>query len=212
MLYYTNSKVFQNLFLRHEKYQDILKCQYVLVSSRIYSSGEYKNIIQARNILYPNAEVCSSMTNEIFKEKYLSQLESNEAFFATLIKGSIEEKFNIVFLDTYKEEKNMHFLEYLSEFIYIHFGYPCYDYKYYSLGLIPLIKYNRKEVLFICNDYLKEAKDNHNIKEGKNDKLRKYKKMKKKELIKILKKEGLYEVGMVKEEMIESIELFLLGD
>jgi len=152
------------------------------------------------------------MTNDIFKDKYLDQLESNKAFFATLIKGSIEEKYNIVFLDTYREEKNMHFLEYLSEFIYIHFGYPCYDYKYYSLGISSLIKYNKKEVLSICNKYLKEAKDNHKMNESNNDKMRKYKKMKKKELIKILKKEGLYEVGMVKEEMLESIELFLLGD
>ena len=179
MLYYTNSKVYQNIFLRHESYQDILKSQYVLVSTRISSSGEYENIVQARNMLYPNPEVCST----------------------------IEEKYNIIFMNTYKEEKNMKFLEYLSEFIFIHFGYPCYNYKYYSLGMISLIKYNKKDVLKICNEYLKEAKDNYN--NDKNNKLKEFKKMSKKKLRKILQKEGLYMDGMDKEEILESIKLFL---
>lgn len=207
MLYYTNSKVYQNIFLRHESYQDILKSQYVLVSTRISSSGEYENIVQARNMLYPNPEVCSTMDSNSFKNSYFNQLESNKAFFATLIKGSIEEKYNIIFMNTYKEEKNMKFLEYLSEFIFIHFGYPCYNYKYYSLGMISLIKYNKKDVLKICNEYLKEAKDNYN--NDKNNKLKNFKKMSKKKLRKILQKEGLYMDGMDKEEMLESIKLFL---
>ena len=99
MLYYTNSKVYQNIFLRHESYQDILKSQYVLVSTRISSSGEYENIVQARNMLYPNPEVCSTMDSNSFKNSYFNQLESNKAFFATLIKGSIEEKYNIIFMN-----------------------------------------------------------------------------------------------------------------
>lgn len=207
MLYYTNSKVYQNIFLRHESYQDILKSQYVLVSTRISSTGEHENIVQARNMLYPNPEVCSTMDSNSLKNSYFNQLENNKAFFSTLIKGSIEEKYNIIFMNTYKEEKNMKFLEYLSEFIFIHFGYPCYNYKYYSLGMISLIKYNKKDVLKICNEYLKEAKDNYN--NDKNNKLKEFKKMSKKKLRKILQKEGLYMDGMDKEEMLESIKLFL---
>lgn len=207
MLYYTNSKVYQNIFLRHESYQDILKSQYVLVSTRISSTGEHENIVQARNMLYPNPEVCSTMDSTNFRNKYFNQLENNKAFFATLIKGSIEEKYNIIFMNTYKEEKNMKFLEYLSEFIFIHFGYPCYNYKYYSLGMISLIKYNKKDVIKLCNEYLKEAKDNYN--NDKNNKLKEFKKMSKKKLRKILQKEGLYMDGMDKEEMLESIKLFL---
>lgn len=207
MLYYTNSKVYQNIFLRYENYQDILKCQYVLVSTRISSSGEHENIVQAKNMLYPNPEVCSTLSDEKFKDRYFEQLETNKAFFATLIKGSIEEKYNIVFMNTFKEEKSMKFLEYLSEFIFIHFGYPCYNYKYYSTGMISLIKYDKKEVLKLCNSYLKEAKDNYN--KDENNRMKEFKKMSKKKLRKLLKKDGLYMEGMTKEEMLESIKLFI---
>lgn len=207
MLYYTNSKVFQNSFLRNESYQDILNCQYVLVSSRIYSSGGYENIVQARNMLYPNPEVCSTMSDETFRDRYFNQLETNKAFFATLIKGCIEEKYNILFLNTSKEEKHMKYLRYLSEFIFLNFGYPCYNYKYYSMGVISLIKYNKRDVLKICNDLLKDARDNYN--RNPENKLNKYKKMSKKKLRNILKKEGLYLPGMDKEEMLESVRLFI---
>lgn len=191
MLYYCNSKVFQNLLLRYESYQDILDCQYVLVSTRIYTSQSMKNIINVRNILYPNAEVCMAMDDETFRDRYEKQLSENNTFFASIIKASIEEKLNIVFLNTYKEEKNLKYLKYLSEYLYIHFGYPCYEYKHFSMGLSSLLKYNKKEVLKLCNEYLRDAKDNMDIE-----------KLPKKELIKRLKKEKMYKKGMNKFDMI----------
>ena len=75
------------------------------------------------------------------------------------------------------------------------------------MGVISLIKYNKRDVLKICNSLLKDAKDNYN--RNPENKLNKYKKMSKKKLRNILKKEGLYLPGMDKEEMLESVRLFI---
>ena len=114
MMVWLTSKVFQNVFLKEEKDSDILKAQYVIVSTRIRKREEQDNIISAQSILYPNASVCSALTDDDLRERYLNQLMGCKPFLATLIKGSIEEKYNIVFICTHKERK-LKYLQYLSE-------------------------------------------------------------------------------------------------
>ena len=213
MMVWLTSKVFQNVFLKEEKDSDILKAQYVIVSTRIRKREEQDNIISAQSILYPNASVCSALTDDDLRERYLNQLMGCKPFLATLIKGSIEEKYNIVFICTHKERK-LKYLQYLSEFIYIEFGFPLYEYKSYADGSIRLIKYNKDKVLKKCNKILEKAKNDHYMKEIKTKEGRKrvvkdFKKMKKSELIDILEKKNLYIDGMSKSEMVEMIELFL---
>ena len=207
------SKVFQKNFLQNEKDSDILDAQYVIVSTRIRKREEQDNIISAQSILYPNATVCSALTDEDLRERYLNQLMGCKPFIATLIKGSIEEKYNIVFICSHKERK-LKYLEYLADFIYMEFGYPLYEYKLYSDGAIRLIKYKKDKVLKKCNKILDKAKNDHYMKEIKTKEGRKrvvkdFKKMKKSELISILDKKNLYVDGMSKGEMVEMLELFL---
>jgi aspartyl/asparaginyl-tRNA synthetase len=145
---------------------------------------------------------------------YFEQLESTcKPFLATLIKASIEEGYNIIFLCT-KNEGKMKYLRYLSEFIYLEFGYPMYEYKRFADGSCRLLKYNEKKILKKCNKLLENVKKRSYMKDIKTEAGRKrimkeYKKMKKSELKKILKKRDIFVKGMTKEDMLDTLEAFM---
>ena len=213
MMFYMSSKTLQNVFLVNEKDKDILKAQYVLVSTRVRKRGEYENIVSATNILFPSSSVCSAITLDDLRDRYFKQLDESTAFIAALIKGSIEENYNIIFLCS-KREMKLKYLQFLSEYIYIKFGYPVYDYNNYALGISKILKYNKKEVMHLCNGILNDAKNKQMMKDlnserGRQKILKDYKKKDKSELKKILKNHGLYSKGMSKSEMIDTIEVFM---
>lgn len=212
MMYYMNSKTF-NTFLDSESDNDILHSQYVIISSRIRIKKSKDNIIQAKNILFPDANVCSKLTDDDMELAYYKQLDMNRAFLAALIKGSIEEGYNIIFLCT-KNESKIKFLEYLSNYIYLNFGYPVYEYEKYLTGISKLIKYNKHKVLKKCDKEIKHAKTKAEDRakkssNGRKELMKEYAQMSKKELKKILKKKSLYYDGMDKSEMLEMIETFM---
>lgn len=214
MMFVMNSKVFQNHFLINEKDKDILKSQYVLISTRIRKTDEkFGNVITAQNFLFPTGDVMMKLTDEDVREAYFYQLEENKVFLATLVKGSIEKGFNIIFMCTKNEDK-LHFLKYLSEYIFMEFGYPVYEYKSYVLGYSSERDYDKSKVIKKCNKILKVAKDqkyHENLKSDygraiiKND----FRQLTKKEMKKQLESRNLYTKGMTRKEMIEVFELFL---
>ena len=106
MVYYMTSKSL-NTFLNKERDSDILKAQYVTVSTRIRVKNvkKYDNILQARNILFPDANVCNRVDEDDFKEAYYRQLDKCRPTLAAILKGSIEEGYNIIFLCTKNEGK-----------------------------------------------------------------------------------------------------------
>ena len=125
-----DSKVFQNEFLTNERDDDILEAQYVIISTRIRKKNrKWENIINAQSMLYPDTFVYSSLDEETIMDRYYSQCGKAVAFLATLIKGSIEEGFNIIFISTKKELKVFNYLSLLSTFIWLEFKYPVYNYS-----------------------------------------------------------------------------------
>lgn len=215
MMVYMNSKEFNEIYLNHEYDGDILKAQYVIVSNRIMvHNSDRENIISARSLLFPGFEVCSKIDEVEFKKAYMDQLSGCMPFLATLIKGSIEEGYDIIFLCTKKEDK-MHYLRYLSLFIaYSFYGYPVYNYTAFVAGC-KLSKYNEQKILKKCNKILNEAKENEfssklKSERGRAELLKRFKNMDKKELKEMCKKEDLYRKGMSKSEMIDVLEEFLL--
>jgi hypothetical protein len=210
-----NSKVFQDDFLTNESDKNILKAQYVIVSSRIRKQdSSYNNIISAYNFLFPNGQVLGKLTDEDVREEYFNQLESVKPTLSTLILGSIDEKFNIIFICTKCEDK-LHYLQYLSEYIYMEFGYPVYEYKSYASGRSALREYDIKKVKKKCNKILAKAKKRQYQKDLKTDAGRsriksEFKSRTKKEMQKELEARNLYIDGMSKKEMLEMFELFVL--
>ena len=208
MLYYMSSTTFFKLFLRNESDQDILKTQYVLGSLKIRSGGKFKNVITAPNILFPNPDVLvENVKGSGFENAYYSQLESNIAFLATIVLGSLKENFNVVFICS-KKESRIKYFELLANFIYTKFKYPLYNYKDYVLNKYELIKYDPKKVLKLCKKYLKKAEKDSYVEKitGGDIDVKDFKK-KPKVMKRILKDNGYYWKGMKKEDMLEMIEL-----
>ena len=211
-MFYMDSKTFRDLFLNHEKDKDILDAQYVLVSTRIRQRDHQENVIKATPLI-PDSRVCSSTTDEDFKERYYEQLEGEKTLLATLILGSIEEGYNIIFLCSKSEGKMKH-LKYISNYAYLEFGYPIYNYKLYASGASELIEYNKDKVIKKCRKLIKIAKNNQYEKnlgseQGRKRIIKELKKRKKSDLKKELKKRNLYSEGMSRKDMIETMEDFL---
>lgn len=212
MMYYMTSKTFRDIFLPYEHDEDILNAQYVLVSTRIRrTSNEYNNIVNAA-VLYPEPEVCMAYNADTFRETYFKQLKENMMLLAILVRSSIEKNYNIIFLCTKNENKMGHYLNLISEFIYLKFGYPVYNYKEYVSGKYELVKYDKAKVYAIANKYIKKMKYTEKTKEisqNFNSILDEtsYVNKHKKTIKQILKANGLYRKGMTDNEMANMISL-----
>lgn len=214
MMFWMNSKTFQDDFLSNERDKDILDAQYVLVSTRIRKGdGKYKNIIAASTTLYPNNSALMKLTEDDIRTEYFEQLDENRGLLATLILGSIEKKYNIIFLCT-KNESKLKYLKYLSEYVFMEFDYPIYDYKKYSYNKIGIIEIDKAEIIQKCKKILKQIKKERNeelesTKMGRMKLVNEFKSLSKKEMKKELMKRDLYIDNMSKKEMVEMFELFI---
>lgn len=215
MMFYMTSKVFQNDFLTNESDADILKAQYVIVSTRIRvrEKNKWKNIINCMNTLFPSPTVMSTLDVDDMRDRYKEEMrENNLALLASLVNLCVTKDFNIIFICTHSERK-LHYLEFLADLIYEEFGYPVYEYRMYSYGISKIINYDKEKVKKRSEKFIRNAKKEY-YKKIKDDKernkamMKDFKSMKKSELVKMLKKHNLYKKGMDKEDMLEMIELF----
>ena len=214
MIYYMHSETFFDEFLNNESDRDILKAQYVCVSTHIRRRDtNIENVICLNNVLYPGTSVLNRGTFEDMKDAYYEQLtEDALPLIAELIRGSIEDKMNIIFLCTKKEWK-LKYLKWLAEFIIIEFDYPIYNYRKYIAGC-PLLDYDKDKVLKQVKTITENARkklfeQQRKSKRGQKQILHEYKSMSKKELKKICIEEELYYDGMSKQEMLDILEAFL---
>lgn len=212
MIYYMDSKTFQNEFLVNETDKDILNAQYILVSTNIRKRTQAKNIITGYRYFYPNNAVFMCTNEDQMKDEYFNQLDTTLPFIATLILGAIEEKYMIIFLCT-KNETKLNYLEWFSDYVYTVFDYPVYDYKAYT-NWCELIEFDKEAVAKKCRKTLKRASEinyNKNIQSKKGRKVleSQISQYSKKELKKQLKKRGLYSPNLTKEEMREFLMLNL---
>lgn len=207
MLWYMNSKD-MDLFLNNETDDDILEAQYVIVSNRIRRVGTaHDNIIQA-SVLFPDPSVCVHLDTDDFNSEYYSQLDKNKTLLAMLIRTSILQQYNIIFLCTKKETKLGNYLEKISRYIYNEFDYPMYNYKDFATGKIEEVSYDEARVFEKCNKVVKLAKNKDIM--NKINSERKLSDKDKKTLKKLLKKEGLYEKNMTVHEMKNIASVFNL--
>ena len=216
MIFTMNSKVFFKEFLENETDKDILRAQYVVVSTRIRKTSndkKYDNVVIATNFLFPDT---IGIDEEHFEYNYYDQLSRNNPFFATLILGVIEKDFNIIFLCSKSEDK-LHYLDTLSRYIMEEFNFPVYNYHKLRNCKIGLIDYDKKEVTKYCKKILKEASDerermrdySYNSKSAKKKISSEFKKLSKKQMKKELLKRNIYTDGMSKKDMLEVYMLFV---
>lgn len=213
MMYFMDSKTFRDVYLMHESDKDILKAQYVLISTHIGTSDSLDNVVNATSFLFPSPHVYASLDDEDFEDRYYEQLEDNITFIAQLVQASIKDKFNIIFLSS-KSESKSNLLKYLRNFIFLKFEYPCYDYKRYVEGGIKLLKYNKNKILKKCEKIITEASDKRHENnwlspKGREANMKEYKSLSKKELRKILELRDIYvDENASKHQMLDLINTF----
>lgn len=216
MMLYMNSEVFLDEFVEYESDKTILKAQYIIASTRIKKKDEkYGNVISAVPYFYPSGEVFQRIDKHSQKEAYFNQLDEYKPMIASFIKNSIEKNINFIFICSKKEDKNLHYLDWLSDYVYDVFGYPVYEYLYFaSADEDKLIKYNTKKVLKQCKEIIDEQQEKNFDKQRKTERGREYirnrfESMSKKELKKQLKEYNLYSgLEMTKEEMVDLLCLY----
>lgn len=205
MLCYMDSKVFQNEYLEIEDDKDILRTQYILVTTKIRKRNE-KNIIVGYRFFYPRNSVFEYTDEGDMKEEYFNQLDDQIPLLSTLILGSIEEKYTIVFLCTKKESK-LNYLSWLAEYVETVFRYPMIDYHHY-INWGDVMTYDEKQVAKTCKTVLKKSskinlEKNKRSERGRKTLERQVDSYDKKRLKKELKKRGLYSDKLTKSEMKE---------
>lgn len=210
-----NSKEFLKNFVPNNKPTTILNTQYVIISRRIKCMNKRRAVVSA-NFLFPNNSILSEYTVDgdldVFFDGYIEQLSENIPFLAALIKGVIEEKFNIVFMCTKAEEK-LGYLDALRYFVESTFGFPIYQYREDKIKKSKYEKYNKKKILKKCNKILKHAEDSQlrRMESSITGRKKLASDMSKKEMAKKLKKIGVVGVKeMSKSEMKEYLDEFYI--
>ena len=218
MVFYMDSKGFQDHYLNNEEDQDILAAQYVLVSQRIMVHDTKRdNILVANSMFYPSSTAFSQYTGRDFRKEYYKQVSRNSVWVAMMLTAVLEKGYNVIFLCA-KTERKLGYLEILAEYIYSEFDYPVYDYLAYMVGVEKLIKYDKDAVLKKCKK-IHSNSVNTNINNILNTKIRNKRdeenvyanllQQKKDVIVKIAKKMDIYEEGLSKKRLIKEIMLFL---
>ena len=142
-----HSETFFEMFLEEESYKTIMNSYYVCASSSIRKKTDMENVVTVSNVICPKAFVYNKGTLLEMKEAYFRQLkEYDNTFLASIIKMAIENQYNVIFLCTKKEWK-LDYLKWMSDWVYMEYGYMIYDYKKYKKGYQTIRNYNREKVL-----------------------------------------------------------------
>lgn len=212
---YMDSKTFLKKYIKENKPKVVLDTQYAIVSSTIRKSGRHENVISASQLFPGNRMLSDYITTGDaveFKYSYFNQLEDNKPLLAVLIKGAIEEEYNIVFMCSNKEKKRWKYLKLLSEFVEQEFNYPMI--KYEDKDSLSGVKFNKDKTMDKVHKVLKAAKKDKKRKQLQSVRGREkiLSKMSKDEMKKELKKMNLYYKGMTKEEMLDTMDLFFVNE
>lgn len=214
-MFIVDGKTFIKKFIK-ENPEKVLSTQFVIVSSTIRKLGKArwdKQVINSNTLLYPPQNLIMEYDDykhdEEYKREYFNYLDRAKPLLATLIKYVIESDYTVVFLCGKKEMK-YNYLNLIRKYIKSEFGFHVYNYEKVKKGKEKPSQINESHTLKLCNKILKQAKNDkkHNMLQTERGRKEYFSKMSKKELKKELKKMGLYDPSMDKEELIDMLETF----
>lgn len=209
MIYFMDTKTLHKRFLKKEGPEIVLEAQYCIVSSRIRKTENMDNIAIVTSLLYPSKyDIIYLESDDEVVAKYYSQLQSMRPmlFFSNIVKASIKQGYDIVFLCTPNEYK-LGYMSIMADHISREFSIPVIDYKYNKIYDEVL---NEEKTLRICKEVKKNRERQMMLTEEGRKTL--VKNMSKKDKIKMLKQRNLYYKGMDKDEINETIELYFIKE
>lgn len=212
-MYIMNGETFLRKYINEDP-DTVLSTQYAIVSSHIRKAGRYEGqVINANAPLYPNELSLldyEDYTDPKYVDEVQSRFEDSLPFLAVLISYCLDEDSNVVFLCSEKEWK-YRYLKILKDFILERFEFHVYDYKKVKSGKEKIVEDDEGVVSSTCRKILKQAKKDQKEKMLTTDRGReKYiDDLDKDKMIKKLKAMNLYVKGMSKEEMKDTLSVFL---
>ena len=210
MIYVMDTKTLIKDFVKNEGNERVLLAQYCIVSSRIRKTEENDAVVNVTHILYPNKyTVMDLKDDESTQKEYVHQLENLEPmlFFSNIVKASIKEGYDIIFLCSPNEYK-LGYMSIIAKYIEDVFYIPCIEYKYRDKHEVR--KYSDSLALKVCKEVKHQRKNQ--MSKTKRGRQSLVKNMNKKEKIKILKSMDMYYKGMSNDEIDETIEVYYIED
>ena len=179
--------------------EDILDYQYLLLSTDIQTSKEFKNVMEYPRFIPEGAILEFFMSNEMkqYKHEYKNFLMRDEirAFITVMMKSVIVNGFTLVLLCS-EEENEYKFIKMIRKFIEEEYDFPTYTYKKYCKARENNDFKEIKDLPGIVKQIDKEVKriEKLRIQIGEEDKVEKAMKalenMSKKEMKAFCKKKG----------------------
>lgn len=212
-----DSKTFLNSFIENESDKTILDASYLLASNRIRYGSRYKKQCQ---VLFVPSDITimklndendvDPRSNSEYVMHYYKQLQSMKLLIALMIKTTLEEDLLTIILTTKLEAKTYNHLNLLRKWVRDEFDYTIEEYRNHLP--LPLSSKEENDIIQLCNSIIKKEKKKKKTKLMKTTKGQReyFSSLGKKNLKKLLKKEGVYLPGMDESEMIDVAMTFLI--
>lgn len=118
-------------FINNEVYSDY---QFLLVSTDIETTGEYKNVMKLKQLI-PSGYIMEYFMDNAkkqYKFEYENFLRREEfrSIITVIVKTAVEKNFKVVLMCS-EEEKEYEYIKMIRKFIEKEYGFPTYTYKKY---------------------------------------------------------------------------------
>lgn len=199
-------------FLELETDENIMECQYCIISTRIRlgrrGKSVFNNCCNLSEYLYPNATSIRYLYEDAFDDVYTDQLENNSELIANIIAISEKKNKTIIFIYTKSEDK-LHYMTVFKNYLWEKFKLPVYSYsEFLTLPKKKFKKYDKDKVIKKIDKVRKVGMKKRLTTAGSSliDDDRKlsdeFQTMSKQDLKALCKDEGVYTKGMSRHDMI----------
>lgn len=218
MIVCIDSDTFLNHFILEQSPKTILGATYIVASNNIRFGTKYSNQIKAlflpteyAIIAMNDEKSIKASSNSEYVKRYFSELEEDIRSIAIIIKMSLMLDALVIILATSREVKAYNHIKLFRIFVKEKFGYDIPMYKP-GMNLNKLSIPKKNDMVELCEDIIKKDKKKEKkiLMKSENGKKEYLSRFSKKELKKILKKNGLYRSAMDESEMIDVINMILL--
>ena len=203
-----STKTFINDFITTVDTEDVLRYQYVVISSGVKADKSLENVMKM-SMLMPPDRTCSDYMNsddeEAFFTDYYEYLLSDKTYSvmcALMIKESAESG-DVIIIYGPNENNQIPYMKVLEDFFMNEFGYPLCDFAKLIRGKIEEPKFDEKRCLKKANKIIKRSKEDA-LKSDCSTPDQRWKYisgLSKKELRKLVKKTGFTCDGLSKSDM-----------
>lgn len=207
MIYHMSTKTFVQDFINRIDTEDVLRYQYVIVSSGVKADKSLENVMKM-SMLMPADRICSDFMNgsldeEAFFTEYYSQLVNdsvNLAMCGFIVEESIKHG-DVIIIYGPNENEQIPYMKVIEDLFINEFGHPIYDFLDLISGKIAVQKVNEEKCLKKAKKIIAKSKTDSFNNMNSISRHEYISELGKKELRKLLRKNDIPYDGLSKSEM-----------